>query len=216
MVHQAQIALEPRKIPVQARAAVTVDAIFEATIQVLLTQGAERLTTTRVAERAGVSVGTLYQYYPNKQSLLFAILENHLDKVSSAVEIACERARGKPLAEMVRHVVQKLVDAKMERTDISTALYQISAEVGGPALVKRTGERSRKALEAMLKTAPDVASQPERFAIQMMFSVMAGATRSVLEAGATPVMVQKLREHLVLLCHSYMSAVARGGSLKGD
>jgi AcrR family transcriptional regulator len=216
MVHQAQIALEPRKIPVQARAAVTVDAIFEATIQVLLSHGAERLTTTRVAERAGVSVGTLYQYYPNKQSLLFAVLENHLDQVSSAVEIACERARGKPLAEMVRHVVQKLVDAKMERTDVSTALYQISAEVGGPALVKRTGERSRKALEAMLKTAPDVASQPERFAIQMMFSVMAGATRSVLEAGATPVMVQKLREHLVLLCQSYMSAVARGGSLKGD
>ena len=210
MVHQAQIALEPRKIPVQARAAVTVDAIFEATIQVLLSHGAQRLTTTRVAERAGVSVGTLYQYYPNKQSLLFAILENHLDKVSSAVEVACEHARGKPLAEMVRHVVQKLVDAKMERTDISTALYQLSADVGGPALVKRTGERSRKALEAMLKTAPDAASQPEIFAIHMMFSAMAGATRSVLEAGATPVMVQKLREHLVLLCQSYMSAVARG------
>ncbi|HEY6457626.1 MAG TPA: TetR/AcrR family transcriptional regulator, partial [Steroidobacteraceae bacterium] len=137
MVQQAQIALEPRKIPVQARAAVTVEAIFEATIQVLLSHGAERLTTTRVAERAGVSVGTLYQYYPNKQSLLFAILENHLDKVSSAVEVACKHARGKPLAEMVRHVVQKLVDAKMERTDISTALYQISADVGGPALVKR-------------------------------------------------------------------------------
>ncbi|HEY6455896.1 MAG TPA: TetR/AcrR family transcriptional regulator [Steroidobacteraceae bacterium] len=210
MVHQAQIALEPRKIPVQARAAATVDAIFEATIQVLLSHGAERLTTTRVAQRAGVSVGTLYQYYPNKQSLLFAILENHLDKVSSAVEVACEHGRGKPLAEMVRHVVQKLVDAKMERTDISTALYQISADVGGPALVKRSGERSRKALEAMLKTAPDAASQPGRFAIQMMFSAMAGATRSILEAGATPVMVQKLREHLVLLCQSYMSAVARG------
>ena len=210
MVHQVQTALEPRKIPVQARAAVTVEAIFEATIQVLLSHGTERLTTTRVAQRAGVSVGTLYQYFPNKQSLLFAVLEDHLDKVAAAVELACERARGKRLSEMVQHVVEKFVDAKMQRTDISTALYRVSAEVGGPALVKRTVERSRRALEAMLKTAPDAASQPERFAIQMMFSAMAGATRSVLEAGATPMMVQKLRDHLVLLCKSYMRAVLLG------
>jgi AcrR family transcriptional regulator len=54
-----------------------VEAISEATIQVLLSHGADRLTTTRVAERAGVSVGTLYQYYPKKQSLLFAVLVNH-------------------------------------------------------------------------------------------------------------------------------------------
>ena len=60
----------------------------EATIQVLLTHGPDRLTTTRVAERAGVSVGTLYQYYPNKRSLLFAVLEDHLKKVSAAVERA--------------------------------------------------------------------------------------------------------------------------------
>ena len=50
----------------------TVEAISEATIQVLLAVGLDRLTTTRVAERAGVSVGTLYQYYPNKQALLYA------------------------------------------------------------------------------------------------------------------------------------------------
>ena len=66
------------------------EAISEATIQVLLTHGAERLTTTRVAERAGVSVGTLYQYYPNKRSLLFAVFEDHLNKVARAVEAACE------------------------------------------------------------------------------------------------------------------------------
>src|SRR5580692_8818066 len=95
-----QVSFEPRKTPIQARSTVTVEAIFEATIQVLLSRGADRLTTTRVAERAGVSVGTLYQYYPNKQSLLFAVLENHLSRVATRVEAACERARHKPLAEM--------------------------------------------------------------------------------------------------------------------
>src|ERR1019366_7406067 len=97
---QPQISLEPRKTPVQARSTVTVEAIAEATIQVLLSHGTDRLTTTKVAERAGVSVGTLYQYFPNKQSLLFALLEDHLDKVSAAVEDACARARHLPLAAM--------------------------------------------------------------------------------------------------------------------
>jgi AcrR family transcriptional regulator len=199
-------AFEPRKTPVQTRAAVTVEAISEATIQVLLSYGADRLTTTRVAERAGVSVGTLYQYYPNKNSLLFAVLEDHLDKVTETVEAACEQASHKPLSEMIRTVVEAFVDAKMERTDISVALYQIAANVGGPALVKKAGQRQRKALEAMFQTAPDTESQPDRFAIDMMCSAMAGAMRSVLEAGASPTMVRKLREHLVLLCQCYMAA----------
>src|SRR5580700_104438 len=182
------VAFEARKTPLQARSTATVEAISEATIQVLLSHGAERLTTTRVAERAGVSVGTLYQYYPNKQSLLFAVLEDHLDKVSAALEAACEHARHKPLTEMVREVVEAFVDAKMARTDVSMALYQIAADVGGPTLVKRAGQRSRKNLEAMLQTAPDAVSPPDRFAIGIMFAAMAGATRSVLEAGASPPM----------------------------
>ena len=214
MPPNAQTAFEPRKTPVQARSAVMVEAISEATIQVLLSHGADRLTTTRVAERAGVSVGTLYQYYPNKQSLLFAVLEDHLDKVSVAVEAACERARGKSLAEMVQDVVEAFVDAKMERADISTALYRSAAEVGGPPLARRMGQRSQMALEAMLRTAPDVVLRQKRFAIQMLFAAMAGTTRSVLEAGASPAMVRNLRDHLVLLCHSYMVAATQPRPLR--
>src|SRR5215475_5777272 len=128
---------EPRKTPIQARSAVTVEAISEATIQILLSHGSDRLTTTRVADRAGVSVGTLYQYYPNKQSLLFAVLEHHLGKVAEAVEAACERGRHKPLADMVKQVVEAFVDVKIERADISVALYQVAPDIGGPVLVKQ-------------------------------------------------------------------------------
>jgi AcrR family transcriptional regulator len=183
-----------------------VEAILEATIQVLLSHGAERLTTTRVAERAGVSVGTLYQYYPNKQSLLFAVLENYFDSVAAKFEAACESACHKPLAQMIREMVEAFVDAKMERADISVALYRVSANVGGPTLIKRVGQRPRKAVEAMLQTAPDAKSTPDKFAIDMMLAAMAGAMRSVLEAGPTSATVRKSREQLVLLCQSYMAA----------
>ena len=150
MPASALIAFEPRKTPIQTRSTATVEAISEAAIQVLLRHGAERFTTTRVAERAGVSVGTLYQYYPNKQSLLFAVLESHLNHVAARIEAACERACHKPLTEMMREMVEAFVDAKMERADISIALYRVSADVGGPALAKRIGQRSRKAIRTYL------------------------------------------------------------------
>ena len=87
MPRRSQALLEPRKSPVQARSAASVEAILEATIQVLLHVGKERLTTTRVALRAGVSVGTLYQYFPNKSALLRAILKRHLGTVAEVVEL---------------------------------------------------------------------------------------------------------------------------------
>jgi AcrR family transcriptional regulator len=206
MPDEALIAFEPRKTPVQARSTVTVEAISEATIQVLLSQGAERLTTTRVAERAGVSVGTLYQYYPNKRSLLFAVLERHMNDVATKVEAACESACHKPLAEMIREMVEAFVDAKMERADISVALYRVAGDVGGTALVRRVAQRSRKAVGEMLQTAPDVKYPPDKFIVDLMLSAMAGAMRSLLEAGPSSATVRKSREQLVLLCGSYLAA----------
>jgi len=212
MATDAVAAFEPRKTPIQASSTVTVEAISQATIQVLLSHGAERLTTTRVAERAGVSVGTLYQYYPNKQSLLFTLLEHHMNHVAARVEAACESACHKPIAEMVKEMVEAFVDAKMERADISVALYRVSADVGGPMLMKRSSQRYRKAVEAMLQTVPDAKSPPDKFAIDIMLAAMAGAMRSLLEAGPSPSTVRKSREQLVLLCQSYMTAaIAKRG-----
>ncbi|WP_168197831.1 TetR/AcrR family transcriptional regulator [Pseudolabrys sp. FHR47] len=190
----------------------TVDAVHEAAIQVLLRDGAERLTTTRVAERAGVSVGTLYQYYPNKQALLCAVLEIHLGKVADAVTAACESARGKAMSDIVERVVEAYLDAKMARRDISMALYRIAAEIDGAAVARRSLQKSVKSLEQSLRTAPDFALSPGNFAAQMMIGAIAGSTRAVLEAGASPAMVRNLRHHLVLMCRCYLAAVGSCGA----
>ena len=157
-------------------------------------------------------VGPLYQYYPNKRALLFAVFEDHMDKVARAVEVACEDVRYKPMAEMIGLVVEAYVDVKMQRADISVALYKVAPDVGGPALVKQTGQRLRKAIEAMLLTAPDLKLPPDKFAIDMMLSAMSGAMRSALETGASAAMFRKMREHLVLLCQSYMTAATAKGA----
>jgi AcrR family transcriptional regulator len=145
-------AYQPRKTPIQARSAATVEAIVEATIQVLLAVGLDRLTTTRVAERAGVSVGTLYQYYPNKQSLLFALLKNHTDSEGKVI-----RGGGNSLRRFARQAapgnVERRGAALRGRQDgayryFNGALSNLSGrrwprnrKTNGPAVVEGAGGR---------------------------------------------------------------------------
>ena len=70
--------LEPRKPPVQKRAMATVDEILSAAAQVFEVRGYAAGTTNRIAERAGVSIGTLYQYFPSKEAIAVALLERHI------------------------------------------------------------------------------------------------------------------------------------------
>src|SRR5882762_3759190 len=110
---RSQTILEPRKSPVQARSTASVDSILEATTQVLLQVGKERLTTTKVAQRAGVSVGTLYQYFPNKSALLKAALKRHLDEVVEAIELVCDQQKGHSLEQMAMALMTTFLEAKM-------------------------------------------------------------------------------------------------------
>ena len=205
----AQSALQPRKSPVQARSTATVEAISEATIQVLLAVGPGRLTTTRVAERAGVSVGTLYQYFPNKEAMLFFVLEHHLNVVANAVERACRRSHGQTVKRMMEAVVQAFIDAKMKRADISMALYRVASDLDVTALVRQSGERGRAALATMLETASDAVFEELPVTTLVLYSAMAGTMRSVLEAGSPPELVTSLRTQLVLLCSSFLVSAGR-------
>lgn len=199
---------EPRKTPIQSRSTATVDAIHEATIQVLVSEGAERLTTTRVADRAGVSVGTLYQYYPNKKSLLRAILEQHLNRVTTAVEAICHDSHGHPLDTMIEALMRTFVDAKMYRKDASVAFYAISSQLNSEPLIAAFNRRYRLALTAMLLTAPDARIRELDFTVTMLVAAMGGTTRAVLESGASRKKIEDLRRHLILLAQSYLRASA--------
>ncbi|WP_312164764.1 TetR/AcrR family transcriptional regulator [Phenylobacterium sp.] len=79
-----------RRSPKQARAQATRAAIFQATTQILESEGEARLTTNRIAEVAGVSVGSLYQYFPNKQAILIAMALEENAKVRAVIEAASE------------------------------------------------------------------------------------------------------------------------------
>ncbi|CAE6709905.1 HTH-type transcriptional regulator BetI [Paraburkholderia aspalathi] len=201
--------LDARKQPQQARSQATVDAIFDATIQVLLAEGLQRLTTIRVAERAGVSVGTLYQYFPQKQALLFAVLQRHLERVVKAIEDATASAHNACLSTMVKAVVAAFVKAKTENLDESRALYAVALELDSRGYVREVEARNRAALEAMLKTASDAHFDDMSTTIFMFTGALVGPMRLLLESKLPQSMIRKLRGQLESLCLGYLEREAR-------
>ncbi len=199
---------EPRKTPVQARSAASVQAILQATVQVLLQEGKVKLTTTRVAQRAGVSVGTLYQYFPNKSALLQALLKAHLDGVADAMEKACAAAHGASLATMAELLTSAFVDAKFHDIEASVALYAVSDDVEGQRIARQMRVRASKAMTALFKSAyTGGIAEPTRVA-ETLLSAMAGVSRGMLESGVKPGTMAAMRRELTVLARSYLCASA--------
>jgi AcrR family transcriptional regulator len=196
--------LQPRKTPIQARSTHTVEAIHTACIQVLIDGGMDRMSTTRVAARAGVSVGSLYQYYPNKRSLLAAVLEKHLVRVVEAVEAACLRVKGQPVASMAAALVQAFINAKFAEPLASRALYAVAAEVQGEAIVARLTQRSQVALCDMLSTATDLRFADLATISFVLSTAVVGPVQGLLASSAPAPLVDRVQEHLCTMVIAYL------------
>ena len=174
--------LNPRKKPQQRRSRVTIDTIFEATIQVLLANGFDRITTIQIADRAGVSIGSLYQYFPNKRALLAAVVKRHVGEVADATIAACNSVHGKTIGEMCATMMSAFVDAKTRRPEVSRALYLPSAAVNADAIVKEESSRCAQAVHDMLITASDAKFAHPRVVSGVLIASIVGPTRAI-EAG---------------------------------
>lgn len=202
--------LAARKTPRQARSAVTLDAMFEAAIQVLLAEGLHRLTTTRVAERAGVSVGTMYQYFPHKQALLYALNERYLDILAGKIEVACEANHGAPIAQMVDALVATYWGAKTERSDVTWALYRSAVELDNDALIEAFAGRVDAATIAMFDSAPDAGFGDLPLVNTTLLAVIFGTVRNVFERNLPASMQTNVREQLTRMCLAYLNGAVSG------
>uniref|UniRef100_A0A7C1NV83 TetR/AcrR family transcriptional regulator n=1 Tax=Agrobacterium albertimagni TaxID=147266 RepID=A0A7C1NV83_9HYPH len=196
--------LKARKTPRQARSASTIDAIFEATIQVLIREGTHRLTTTRVAERAGVSVGTMYQYFPHKQALLYALNERYLDRLAEKMEHVCLAQHGKSTREMIEALVTAYWQAKIERRDVTRALYSSAVELDNEALIEAFARRMDAATMSMLQSAPTAGYGDIALVNITFLSVIFGTVRNVFERNLPLPEQEAIREQLIRMCLSYL------------
>lgn len=200
-------ALKPRKSPVQARSTATIEVLHEATIQVLLKEGIVKCNTTRIAERAGVSVGSIYQYYPNRDSLLAAVLQRHLDSVAEKIEELCLRYEKTSIRTLISALVDEIILAKLSNPEESKALYAISGERGGLDLSKRMNDRMLAAVSNLLESASDIEFDDSQIVAEFVLGAIMGLIRRVLENQVTDKVEQVLDSHLKLMVVAYLQQV---------
>jgi AcrR family transcriptional regulator len=153
--------ISSRKQPKQARSTDLVAAILEAALQVLAKEGAARFTTVRVAEKAGVSVGSLYQYFPNKAAILFRLQSDEWRQTSDLLRGILEDG-AKPPLERLRILVHAFIRSECEEAAVRVALddaaplYRDAPEAKA---AKASGERT---VQAFMKEALPKASAAQR------------------------------------------------------
>lgn len=200
--------LKARKQPRQTRALATVEAILEATLQVLLSDGLSRLTTTRVAERAGVSVGTMYQYFPQKQALLFALLRRHMEKTAEAIAASCARCRGAGIAVIAETLVGDFLDAKTTDLNVARALHAVALELATDKLLDTFSRLNQSAIRGLLESASDASfDDPDAVAFALR-STLSGTVRAVTRPDARRFDLKALRRELQVMCRAYLAARA--------
>jgi AcrR family transcriptional regulator len=147
-----------RKAPKQARSSELVAAVLQAAVQVLATEGAQRFTTSRVAEKAGVSVGSLYQYFPNKAAILFRLQSDEWRRTTAMLTaILADTAR--PPLDRLRSLVHAFVRSECEEAAMRVALHDAAPlyrDAPEASEVRRAGEEAVHVfLREALPAAPD-------------------------------------------------------------
>ena len=146
-----------RKQPKQARSNDLVAAILDAAVQVLTTEGAQRFTTARVAERAGVSVGSLYQYFPNKAAILFRLQSDEWRTTRDQLRQILED-RTRPPLDRVRSLVHFFIRSECEEAPVRGALNDAAPLYrDAPEAVRIRAESAGIFLSFLREVLPDTA-----------------------------------------------------------
>jgi AcrR family transcriptional regulator len=119
--HARPPSISSRRKPKQARSADLLQAILQAAVQVLAREGVNRFTTTRVAERAGVSVGSVYQYFPNKASILFRLQSDEWRQTTELMRGILGNVQ-RPALERLRMLTHAFIRSECEEAEVRTAL----------------------------------------------------------------------------------------------
>ncbi len=114
----------PRKLPQQDRSRLTVEAILEATTHILTEEGYDKANTNRIAERAGISIGSLYQYFPNKESLMAALMDQHSNEIAALVESKLQNLFDVPPEVAIPELIKAVIAAHA----IDPCLHQVLSE----------------------------------------------------------------------------------------
>ncbi len=206
--------MEGRRRPIQARSQATVEARLEATAQILAREGPAAASTNAIAARAGVSIGSLYQYFPDRDALIAELSRRHVAAMQAAVTAAISGVEDQPLEVAIRQLMGALVAAHRIDPRLDQALHRLLPLVGG-AEIDAFEDVAATHAAAALRRHPGVAlADPERSAV-LLVQAVGGVIRTTLRRAPERVHDVALELELADLVRGFLARAEGGGWARG-
>ena len=171
--------ISSKKSPRQARSKQLVNDVLEAAVRVLAREGASRFTTVRVAEEAGVSVGSLYQYFPNKEALLFRLQADEWAETGAILEAMLADTRLAPL-DRLRRAVLVFFRSEHEESALRGALDDAGALIrDAPEAREQRAAITRRVLAFMAESLPSVPAGARAFAAEFVITSLSAVAEAI-------------------------------------
>lgn len=207
--------ISPRKQPQQARSTGLVAIILQAATQVLAKEGAQRFTTARVAEKAGVSIGSLYQYFPNKAAILFRLQTDEWRQTSDLLGGILEDA-GKPPLERLRILVHAFIRSECDEAQMRVALNDAAPLYRDAPEARSARASGGRAFQAFMQEALPAAPEAVRtLAVDLIRTTLGAAGKRFSESARTPAQIETYAEAMADMFCAYLENIGRGGRRGG-
>ena len=205
---KARISL--RKQPQQARSAELMATILEAAVQVLAKEGAQRFTTARVAEKAGVSVGSLYQYFPNKAAILFRLQSDEWRQTSELLRGILEDVQRPPL-ERLRTLVHAFIRSECDEAEIRVALNDAAPLYrDAPEAQEARASGDRTVQVFMQEALPEASEATRALAGDLITMTLSAVGKHFSESPRTPAEIEAYAEAMADMLCAYLERLRNG------
>jgi AcrR family transcriptional regulator len=199
--------ISSRKRPKQARSADLVAAILEAAAQVLAKEGAPRFTTARVAERAGVSVGSIYQYFPNKAAILFRLQSDEWRGTSELLRAILEDVR-RPPRERLRDLVHAFVRSECDEAAMRVALNDAAPLYRDAPEAREARASGDRTMQVFMREALPKTSESARvLAAELITTTLSKVGKHFSESSRSPAEIETYAAALADMFCAYLESL---------
>ncbi|ARU05188.1 TetR family transcriptional regulator [Comamonas serinivorans] len=196
---------QPRRVPRQSRSRALVDAILEATARVLTERGYAGTNTNLVAERAGVSVGSVYQYFPNKDSLITALHERHALDMQTAMDTVLAGAAPLGLRGKLAAIVHAWLAAHQVAPELHRVLEQEFPFFDAPPDQSPADQSIRHRIRQLLEDHRDEVAPPDReLATWMVLQTMESLIHAAVIPPGAPCPARQVEQAIVNMLTGYL------------
>jgi AcrR family transcriptional regulator len=210
MVGRRNAQISSRKQPRQARSADLVAAILDAAIQVLAKEGAQRFTTARVAEKAGVSVGSLYQYFPNKAAILFRLQSDEWRRTAELLRVILEDIRKPPL-ERLHTLVHAFIRSECDEAGIRVALNAAAPLYRDAPEAEEARASGHRSMQAFMREAlPGASEATRKLAADLITTTLSAVGKQFSGRPRTSAEIEAYADGMADMFCAYLRDLKRG------